>query len=125
MKKIFFALVAGLYICGNALAENSSRKIGDTQRSTYYINTSTYEFSRLASGKAIFGAVLQENNKITNVASYFKEYVIEDDCRKGYGQMNVYDLRDNFMDNVNWVRNSGTISDTISGNLCYVAGWEK
>lgn len=126
MKNKIIVLMMGLLVCGSVVAQSSSlRKTGETQQSTYYLNTATYEFSRLMIGKSIFGVVIQQNNKSTNIVSYMKEYVIEEDCRKGYGQMNVYDLRDNFMENVSWVRNSGTVSDSISRNLCYVAGWDK
>lgn len=124
MKRTIIAIIAGLSFVGGAQAQTSTwMRIGETTEAIYSLNTGAYEFSSLMNGKRIFGTVVKQYNKNSGINSFIKEYVLEEDCRKGYGMMNAYDLRDNFMQNVDWAKGSGTVSANIAQALCFEAGW--
>ncbi len=119
-------MLLGFMLCEGAVAQSQDFvKIGDTEIFDLYLNRGAYEFSALANGKPIFGTVVQYRFKATNKSSFFKNYVLKEDCQRGYGKMRGYDLNDRFSEYLDWVKGSGTVGSDYAEALCRVASWDK
>ncbi|WP_279211813.1 hypothetical protein [Delftia acidovorans] len=126
MKKKISMLLVGVLVCGGAMAQNTDWvKIGEAKDVDLFLNRNAYEFSRLNNGKAIFGTVVQWRVKSTSKSEFYKDYVLEEDCRRGYGKMYGYDFSDRFTGFVEWVKDSETLGSSVAESLCTVASWNK
>ncbi|WP_279211815.1 hypothetical protein [Delftia acidovorans] len=127
MKHKLSMVLAGLLICGSAIAEEQRHgfvKVAESEEMVLFVNFDSFKYNHLGE-IPIFGAVVQEFNKMGGGSSFRKEYVLESDCRKGNGKIFAHGLDDREVTSSTWVRDSGNVASTHAEVLCQVASWDK
>ncbi|WP_231687404.1 hypothetical protein, partial [Ralstonia pseudosolanacearum] len=126
MKKYGVGVVlAGLMICGNAQEPKYGFvKVAESEEMVLFVNVDSYRYRYLADIQS-FGAVVQIFRKMGGGSSFRKEYVLEPDCRRGYGRLYSHGLDDRNLQSYEWLKDSGTVASIHAEVLCHVSSWDK
>lgn len=122
MKKLVASLTLFLVLSAPAFAQEAAHwtQFGDTASRQWHFRNGSFEVMHSDIGKRGGALIVQMENKATHLVDYFKIYVTEEDCARGYGTLVTLSLNNEYITDTSFVSHGESISASGADLLCAV-----
>jgi len=122
MKNLFACFALFMAVSAPAFAQDAAywTQFGDTAARTWHFRNGSFEFMRSDTGKPGGTLIVQMENKRTHLVDYFKIYVSEDDCARGYGTLVTLSVNNEYITEASFVARGESMSASGADLLCAV-----
>lgn len=121
MKNIFVSLAFLIASTAPAFAQNTNwTQFGDTAARQWHFRNGSFEFMRSDRGQPGGALIVQMENKSTHLVDYFKIYVTEEDCARGYGTLVTLSVNNEYITETSFVAQGVSMSASGADLLCAV-----